>query len=295
MKFGLITPLLTLVPKRHAEWEQTADVEILRRIVTAADRLGFHHLTCSDHVAIPTDVAAQRGSRYFDPFSTLGFVAALTERIRLLTHVLVLPYYHPLEVAKRLGTLDHLSAGRVIAGVGVGSLRQEFDLLGVEFDQRGPVYEDALRALRAALGRRQPEYSGSHFQFSGVVVDPCAQQVHLPIWLGGRTLRSLRRALRYGDGWDPFGLSLSELDAMLARARAWPEWSQRDGAFDLAFAPERPFELGSESSLEAARATVRRYAALGATGLNLQFVSRSPEHFTEQLELFALHVATGWA
>ena len=96
MRFGLVTPMLTLVPNGHAPWEESAGVEELRQIATVADRLGYHHLTCSDHVAIPAAVAAVRGSRYFEPCATLGFVAAITARIRLATHVLVLPYYHPL-------------------------------------------------------------------------------------------------------------------------------------------------------------------------------------------------------
>jgi alkanesulfonate monooxygenase SsuD/methylene tetrahydromethanopterin reductase-like flavin-dependent oxidoreductase (luciferase family) len=141
--------------------------------------------------------------------------------------VLVLPYHHPLELAKRLGTLDQLSGGRVIAGVGVGSLREEFDLLGVDFEGRGPRYEDALMALRAALGRRQPEYRGSHFAFEGFIIDPCAVQERMPIWLGGRTPRSLRRALQFADGWDPFGFTHAQLELLLERARQWPEWHNR--------------------------------------------------------------------
>jgi probable F420-dependent oxidoreductase len=202
VRFGLTTPIVTLNPRAQA-----------------ADRLGYHHLTCSDHVAIPAAVSATRGSRYYDPFATLGFFAAMTERIKLVTHVLVLPYHHPLELAKRLGTLDQLSGGRVVAGVGVGSLREEFALLGVDFDGRGRRYEDALQALRAALGQRQPGYSGSHFTFREFVVDPCAVQPRMPIWLGGRTPRSLRRALKFADGWDPFRFTHAQLDSLLERAR----------------------------------------------------------------------------
>src|SRR5512134_3031875 len=106
MRFGLITPIVTLFPGRHGGWEESATNADLRRIAEVADRLGYHHLTCSDHIGIPADVAKVRGGRYYDPFSTLGFFAAVTRDIKLVTHVLVLPYYHPLEVAKRLGTLD---------------------------------------------------------------------------------------------------------------------------------------------------------------------------------------------
>ncbi len=113
-----------------------------------------------------------RGGRYFDPFSTLGYFAAKTTRVGLLTHMAVLPYHHPLELVKRLGTLDVLSGGRVIAGVGVGSLQPEFEVLGHAFDGRGERSDDAIRAIRAAWGHRVPEYHGTHYDFEGFIVEP---------------------------------------------------------------------------------------------------------------------------
>src|SRR5262245_22867374 len=224
MRFGLVTPILTRHPLNDASWTEDAGPAEVAAIAREADRLGFHHLTCSEHVAIPSAVAATRGTRYYDPLATFGFLAALTERIRFVTHVLVLGYHHPLAIAKRYGTLDRLSGGRLVLGVGIGTLAEEFALLGAEFDRRGARYEDALRALRAAFGRREPRYAGTHFRFEGLVVDPCGVQTDVPIWIGGRSPRSLRRALEFGDGWDPFGLAIDEIERLLARARAWPVW-----------------------------------------------------------------------
>jgi probable F420-dependent oxidoreductase len=232
-----------------------------------------------------------RGGRYYEPAATLGFVAAVTRRIRLLTHVIVLPYHHPLAVAKRYGTLDRLSAGRVILGVGVGSLKPEFDLLGIDFDGRGARYEDALRALRAALGAREPVYRGTHYELAGFIVDPPAVQTHMPIWIGGRSARSLRRALELADGWDPFGLGLGELRTLLDRARASRAWQDRRAPFDVVLTPEQPLALDDAADVEQARATVAAYAALGATALNLRFRHRSLEHYLEILERFAIQVA----
>ena len=292
MRFGLTTPIVTLNPRRYAVWEETAGVDALRRVAQAADRLGYHHLTCSDHVAIPAAVTATRGGRYYDPFATLGYCAAMTERIRLVTHVLVLPYHHPLELAKRLGTLDQLSRGRVVAGVGVGSLRDEFDLLGVDFDGRGARYEDALRALRAALGERQPVYSGSHFAFHDFVVDPCALQQRMPIWLGGRTPRSLRRALQFADGWDPFGFTHAQLAALLERARQWPEWCDRQHPLELIFAPDGAIDVSRPDGVAAAVDVVHAYERIGATILTLRFGSRSLIDFLDQLDTFTTKVAS---
>ena len=289
MRFGLVTPVVTLVPRTHADWELDAGAEELRRIAIVADRLGYDYLSCSEHVGIPTEVARVRGGRYYEPAATLGFVAAVTQHIRLLTHVIVLPYHHPLAVAKRYGTLDRLSGGRVILGVGVGSLAPEFELLGVEFQQRGRIYEDALRALRAALGQRQPAYRGAHFRFADFIIDPCAVQAHVPIWIGGRSPRSLRRALAFGDGWDPFGLGLEQLTTLLQRAREWPQWRDRAAPFELVLGAEQPI------ALERAHDTIAAYADIGATAMNLRFQHRSLDHYLELLEHFASDVMPAFA
>src|SRR5262249_12609303 len=146
---------------------------------------------------------------------------------------LVLGYHHPLAIAKRYGTLDRLSGGRLVLGVGVGTLAEEFALLGVPFTDRGARYEDALRALRAAFGRRAPSSGGTLCPFAEVLVDRCGVQSEVPIWLGGRTPRSLRRALLLGDGWDPFGLELPQLRALLERVRASHAWQERSAPFAL--------------------------------------------------------------
>jgi probable F420-dependent oxidoreductase len=273
----------------------TAGPRELRRVAEAADRLGFHHLSCSEHVAIPASVAATRGARYYDPAATLGFFAACTEQIRLLTHVVVLPYHHPLAVAKRFGTLDRLSGGSVILGVGVGSLQEEFCLLGADFAGRGARFEEALVALRAALGSERPDHRGVHYSFSDLILDPTPVQSHVPIWLGGRSPRSLRRALRYADGWDPFRYGAAELEALLQQARDWPEWRQRRTSFALALTPARPFDLSTEIGIAAAAGAVAQFESIGATILNLRFRSRDAGDYIDQLERFAARIAPRFA
>src|SRR5262249_21261989 len=130
MRFGLVTPVVTRHPQNDPPWTDDAGPDDSAPIPRAADRLGFHHLTCSEHVAVPAAVVPVRGARYYDPLATFGFLAAQTTRIRFVTHVLVLGYHHPLAIAKRYGTLDRLAGGRLVLGVGVGTLAEEFALLG---------------------------------------------------------------------------------------------------------------------------------------------------------------------
>lgn len=287
MQLGIVTPLFTKVPGAHAGWEDDASFADVVPIVEAADRLGYHHVTCSEHVIIPEEVAAVRGGRYWDPLATFGYLAARTERVRFATHVLVLGYHHPLEIAKRYGTLDRISGGRLILGVGVGSLQPEFELVGAAFDDRGARGDDSLRALRAAFGRSLPEYHGEFYDFEGMLVDPCGVQQTVPLWIGGRTPRSLRRAVELADGWVPFGLSTAEQAAMLTRARATEAWETRQRATDLP-----PFEviMGNSrllSPVEKPDQAAEALAALadaGATMVNLTFRHSSPAHYIEQLE-----------
>jgi probable F420-dependent oxidoreductase len=281
VKLGIVTPVLTLLPRAHATWEETGTIADVVDITREAERLGYHHVTCSEHIAIPTAVAATRGGRYWDPLATFGYLAACTETIRLATHVLVLGYHHPLEIAKRYGTLDQVCDGRLVLGVGVGSLEEEFALLDAPFADRGARADDAMRALRAALSRDQPEFHGTFYDFSGFVVDPAARQERVPLWVGGRTARSLRRAVELGDGWAPFGLSSAEIATTLTRAHETEAWSSRTAPLEIVLQNERPLDPGAEPERVAEQ--VGRLAAAGATALNVRFVHHSPAHYREQL------------
>lgn len=293
MRVGVITPIVILLPRSHNEWEIDATVEDLVAVAQAADRLGYHHLTASEHVAVPVDVEARRGKRYYDLLATLSYLAAVTERIRLATNMVVLPYHHPLEVVKHYGTLDRLSGGRLILGVGVGSLHEEFELLGKEFDGRGERADDALRAIRAVWGEREPRYTGTHYAFDGVVVDPTGVQDRPPIWVGGRTSRSLRRAVELGDAWVPFLLGLEEVRTLLSRARDTEAWAAREQPLDVALWPEPALDVLREP--ERIKEQAAEYEAAGATILNYRFPSNSLGHYLEQLEALTEILDTDWA
>ncbi|WP_110208817.1 LLM class F420-dependent oxidoreductase [Nocardioides daejeonensis] len=278
MRLGLNSPLVTAFPGQFSPWEPTAGITEFTAIAEAADRLGYDHLTCSEHVAVPAEIAQQRGGTYWDPLVTLSWVAARTERIRLATQILVIGYHHPLEIAKRYGTLDMVSGGRVILGLGVGSLEQEFNLLGAEFAKRGKVADDALDALRGSLGKREVSHHGPFFDYDDLVVEPHAVQERLPLWLGGHTPVSLRRALKYGDGWVPFGLAHDKLREMLDGVEV------PDG-FELVLGAGRPLDPGADP--EQARAALARTRDAGATIANVHLQAASAAHYVEQLEALA--------
>ncbi len=274
MKLAIATPVVTNVAGAPLTWEQTASIEEIGRVAEAADRLGYHHLTCSEHIGIPATESGRRGARYWDPLATLGYVAARTTQIRLATMTLVLGYHHPLAIVKRYGTLDHVSGGRVILGVGVGSLKEEFDLLGAAFDDRGARGDDALRALRAALPSNEPTYDGEFYSFGGLIVDPCALQPHMPIWIGGRTKRSLRRAVTLADGWSPFGISI-------ATAAEWLQARDLPPDFEVVLPADQP--LDPVENPEETQETLQTMAAAGTTIVSARFIHHSLEHYLEQI------------
>jgi probable F420-dependent oxidoreductase len=278
VKLGIVTPALTLLPRAHAQWEETATFDDVVAVVQTAERFGYHHCTCSEHVGVPVEIAKVRGGRYYDPLAVFGALGMVTSTIRFAAHVLVLGYHHPLAIAKRYGTADVVTGGRVILGVGVGSLEEEFELLGAPFADRGARADEAMRALRKSLSQAEPEFHGAYYDYEGFLIEPHALQARVPIWVGGRTCRSLRRAVELGDGWAPFGLRTAELSEMLQRVEL------PDG-FDVLLQNEHPLDpLGEPARV---KEQLEKFRSIGATGVNVRFVHHSRAHYEEQLEALA--------
>ena len=164
-------------------------------------------------------------------------------------------------------------------------LEEEFELLDVPFRDRGARADDAIGALRAALSDPCPSYQGAYYRFSDLVVDPCAVQARVPIWIGGRTARSLRRAVELGDGWCPFGLKPADVAQLLAQAADTPAWSARTESLEVVLQNLRPVDPSGDP--ETATATAVALRDSGATMLSLRFVHHSVEHYVEQLDAMA--------
>lgn len=269
MKIGIATPTLFQVPAVASAWERTASVDDVVTVARAADEAGIDYLTCAEHVAVPEEAAATRGGTYWDPLATLSFLAARTQRINLVTAVLVLGYHRPEAIAKRYGTLDLLSNGRVVLGVGVGSLKEEFDLLDAPWEDRGARADADLRRLREVWGQSSVD---------GMRYDPTSPRTTVPVWVGGRTVRSLRRAVELGTGWMPFGLGRDELAAMLAR------FDLPDG-FEVVLSPGGTLDpLGDP---EAALRKLRAVQEVGATRATCTVDADSAAHYAEQMAALA--------
>jgi probable F420-dependent oxidoreductase len=282
VRCGIHTPVVIMLPTYAAPWEMEGTIADIAEVVKAAEQFGYDHVTCSEHIAIPSEIAPTRGGRYWDPLATFGYLSAVTTTIRLATNVLVLGYHHPLEIAKRYGTLDQICNGRLILGLGVGSLTQEFELLEVPFADRGQRADEALQALRSSLSQREPTFEGTYYQYSDVIVDPPALQARMPLWIGGRTARSLRRAVEFGDAWMPFGLSADQLGAMIGKIRGTPEWEAREQPLEVVLSNDQPMDPSGDP-----KETVRQgeqLLAAGATMLQLHLLHHSVGHYVEQLE-----------
>jgi alkanesulfonate monooxygenase SsuD/methylene tetrahydromethanopterin reductase-like flavin-dependent oxidoreductase (luciferase family) len=160
--------------------------DMLRRWALTVEGLGFDLLMASDHIAVTPDVAEQYPAPFYEPFTTLSWLAGLTREIRLGTTVLIVPYRHPLLIARMAANLNDLSGGRLVLGVGVGWAREEFSALGVPFRDRGRLTDEHLLSIRAAWQDETDYRSG-----------------HIPLWIGGNSDAALRRAVRLGDAWHP--------------------------------------------------------------------------------------------
>ena len=286
--FGLGLPVVQQVPGRGQPWEREAGGEELARIAAEAETLGFDHVSCSDHVLVPRSRVGAMGAEWYDAAATLGFLAGVTRRVRLLTHVVVLPYRHPLITAKAFGTLDRLSGGRVILGVGSGHLKPEFSVLGVPYEERGRRTDEYMRAIRAAWASEVVTFEGETVSFHDVLVAPRPRQhtrarAGPPMWVGGNSPVAVRRAARLGDGWIPWDVSVEVFAAAVERARAIATAVRRETSLDFV-APLR-VDLGDD----AARTTERiaAWGRAGATAFHVGIAHRSLGELLERMQWFA--------
>jgi probable F420-dependent oxidoreductase len=282
-------------------WEAEASPTELANIARAADRAGLLYVAVCDHVAVPRPQAEHMGTTWYDTVATLGYLAGITKTVRLLSHVYVPAYRHPLLTASAFATLDVLSGGRVILGVGAGHLEGEFAALGVDFGGRGARTDEAIGAVSETLTREFPAVEGPTWQFSEAGVGPRPiQSPRPPIWVGGSSPRALRRVAELGDGWLPQGTPLRELPDAINTIHRLREKAGRAGD-PLDLGANGPWVHVGETDRELGRGVVSgdpakivdvlsRYAHLGISHVQIGVPARSSAEWVDQLEAIGREV-----
>ena len=186
-----------------------ASPQSIKRWAQLTESLGYHLLMTSDHIGITPDVQERYPAPFYEPVSTLAWLAGITTTIEIGTTVLIVPYRSALEIAKAFANIDQFSGGRVILGVGIGWAQQEFAGLGVRFDRRGAITDEYLEAIKLLWTQDVASYQGKYVSFEGVDTAPRPlRSPHIPIWVGGPSDAALRRAVRYGDAWHPIRMRM---------------------------------------------------------------------------------------
>ncbi len=300
LAYGMQLPVQSQSALYAEPWEADAGPEDLAELALAADRAGFAYVAVCDHVAIPRRLASAMSTVWYDPVATLAYLAGVTERVRLLSHVAVVGLRHPLVTAKQYATLDHLSGGRLILGVGAGHVREEFEALGADFDRRGAVLDECVDALRAALGPDEfPSHHGKLYDFEDLGQRPRPAQSRVPLWVGGSSPAAVRRAAVRGDGWLPQGDPRDRLPAQIARLRRLREEAGATGPFVVGAITE-PLYVGDPSwdvgrrtltgSPDALAESLRAYRAMGVDQIQVRFRSRDVGELTDQMGAFGAEV-----
>jgi probable F420-dependent oxidoreductase len=301
LAYGLQLPVQALSVRTSMRWErESGTIDDMVTVAQACDTAGFLYAAVCHHVAVPREPAETMSTQWFDPVPTLAFLAARTERVRLMTNVYVAAYLHPLITAKAFATLDALSGGRVILGVGAGHVEGEFAALGVPFSSRGRVTDEAIDAITAALADEWPQHDGERWQFEDVGQRPRpVQQPRPPIWIGGSGAPALRRVAARGDGWIPQGTPRTQMpDAIATILRHRDE--VRPGAVpeigyitEHVYVGEPSWDVGKYAVTGAPPRIVESFAELGAIGvshLQLRFAARSASELVDQIAAFGAEV-----
>ena len=298
-----------------------AEPDALADIAKQGDRLGFYCMVMPDHILQPNQVdstypysltgdilaAGQSGDgEWPEQITTLAYLAGVTERIRLVTSVMIIPYRNPILTAKMLSTLDMLSKGRLILGAGVGWMEEEFELLDAPpFAERGAVTNEYLRAFIELWTKDNPKFEGKYVNFSDITFLPKpVQKPYPPIWIGGQSKPAIRRAAQIGDCWHPVGaipaapLEPEELAENLVLLRDYAEKAGRDPSKIQVSVKAPLYDSGDSSgprrrfsgSADAVRQDVQTYSDVGVTHLIFDFRTADPHQTEDRMAQFAEEV-----
>jgi probable F420-dependent oxidoreductase len=283
------------------DWEADAGAAELAAIARKADETGFFYVAVCDHLAVTKPLDEHMCTTWYDTVATLGWIAGITSRVRILSHVYVLSYRHPLHTAKSFMTLDELSGGRAILGVGAGHLQGEFELLGLDFERRGAVTDAAIDVIRDALTVEYPDLTTpfwGHLHDAGMAPRP--RQQPLPIWVGGSSKPALRRAAERGDGWLPQGTPRADMPAQIAYLLEHRKRTRGDEPIDLGtitevlYVGQPTWDVGETTltgSPDSLAERLNEFGAMGVSHLQVRFRNRSLDELLDQMDTFGRDVA----
>jgi len=268
-----------------------SDPDRLAHLAITAERCGFESLWSVEHVAVPVKHLPYPGSKdgsmpggdevaIPDPLIPLAYVAAVTKTIKLATGILILPQRHPIYTAKEVATVDVLSGGRVILGIGSGWMKEEFEALGIDFHHRGAMTDEAIQALRALWKDGAASFEGKHFKFGPLHSNPKPVARNVPIHVGGHSSAAARRAGRYGDGFFPTVMNPEKLKELFATVRSEAQRAGRNPdaiEFSCLTRSVKPDDLKMLADMGVSRVVVN------PPGTNPEVVTRGLEKFREEV------------
>src|SRR3972149_11402588 len=294
MKFGIALPNFGKYAKRDA----------ILGIAKTAETLGFDSVWVSDHIVIPESHQGF-GNVFYEPIATLTYIAAVTTKICLGTSVIILPYRNPIILAKMASTLDVLSDGRLILGVGTGWLKEEFEALGVSYEERGTMTDEYIRVLKTLWSQKKPKFIGTYNKFEEINFLPKpVQNPYPPIWIGGNSRKVIERAVNLGNGWHPVGLTPDEIKE---KAKYINELlvENKKGTSDFVISLRKNLqikrasekEIKKEDERETLRGTtekiiegIEKYKNSGVSHLIFHILSGSLEGILEAMESFSREI-----
>jgi probable F420-dependent oxidoreductase len=293
MNYGIVLPIWQL---------SAAEAESL---TVRAEELGLDGVFVPDHILAKPATTQHYGGHWPDPFALLSYLAGRTQRIKLGASVIVLPYRNALVAAKSAATVDQVSNGRFIFGVGVGWDEAEFVDLRLPFRERGRVSDDYIRAIKAAWSGDVPEYKGAYVSFGGATFSPRpVQRPHPPIWVGGApgavSAPAVRRCAELGDAWHPLGLSLDDIekgyatlrDLAARRGRREPLGLAPRNLLDLTDAPKGSGRAPFQGAVAEVASDIRRVRALGAGWMTFDLPRAGVPAMARAMERLAREVKT---
>ena len=300
--WGMVLPIQSQSTLYTAVWETQAGPAELAAVARAADDAGWLYIGVCDHTAIPRRLADAMSTTWYDTTATLAWLAALTTRTRLLSHVLVLAQRHPLRAAKELSTIDLLSGGRVIVGVGAGHVTEEYEALAGDFAGRGRDTDEAVSALARCFTEEFPELPGPRWPARDLGLGPRPVQVpRPPIWIGGSSPAAIRRTAAFGDGWLPQGTRRRDLPGQIRRLRELRAELRGGAPIDIGTIAEPLYVTsgGSGADLpnyvlqgtaDQVAESLRELVGMGVNHLQVRFVARSVDEWCDQTARFGAEV-----